>query len=598
MTRFALLAVLALPVISSEAPTARTQEISRAHSLSETQPPSDAAVAARVDSFMTRLEALGFNGAVLITRGGVPVVKRAWGWADRDKQIRADVRTTWSLGSVTKQFTAAAILRLEQQGRLHTTDSIRRSFPDAPPRKRDITIHQLLTHTAGFESDYAPTDYTPNTREEYVSRMFADPLRSPPGAEHFYSNAGYSLLAAIIEKITGKDFEAALTELVLAPAGMRETGYLLPHWDARRIAHGYDGGRDWGTIVDRLKAPGAPYWALRGNGGLQTTLTDMMQWDAMLRTSTIFADSTRTKFMTGYVDEGQGDSKYAYGWAVHKSRRGTNVVEHNGGNGIYVAEFKRFVDERITIFVASSVSDLPATPVIDAIESIVFGDVPVQMPPHVVAVTAAELTTYAGAWSTASGERVDIAAAAGKLRLSVGGPTLWLLLAAGDTAASERGATLGAKALTIVQSMAKGDAQPLFDALGGREPLVDLTQQVRGLAVDRTERLGQLKEITLLGSVPRPGGVFVSTVRLDYERAAVSNVIVWNGDGTVRDRVARPLAPAVFVRTGTNVFERFEMGGGRVPLAVRLEREPAAPAQLVVSSPTGQRLVLRRASRT
>ena len=252
---------------------------------------SDALIRARVGSHLDRLAALGYTGAVLVLRDGKPVVERAWGFADRDKGIRADTRSTWNLGSITKQFTAAAILKLEERGKLRTTDSITRWFPDAEGPKRAITIHQLLTHTAGFESDYAPGDYVPNTRAEYMARMLAAPLQSPPGTEHSYANSGYSMLAAIIEMVTGKEYEAALTELVLAPAGMTETGYLRPGWAPERITHGYQDGRDWGTIVDRLKVPGAPFWALRGNGGLQTTLADMTRWEHALTSNAVLTAS-------------------------------------------------------------------------------------------------------------------------------------------------------------------------------------------------------------------------------------------------------------------------------------------------------------------
>ena len=571
---------------SSLAPLPRSREISWP------QTPSDARLTARVDSLMSRLEALGFNGAVLITRAGAPIVKRAYGWADRDRHIRADARTSWSLGSITKQFTAAAILRLEEQGKLRTTDSIARWFPNAPAPKKHITIHQLLTHTAGFESDYAPTDYTPNTREQYMDRMLGAPLQSPPGAEHSYSNAGYSMLAAIIEKITGKTYEAALTALVLAPAGMRETGYSLPRWDSRRYAHGYENGRDWGTIVDRLKAPGAPYWAIRGNGGLQTTLSDMMKWDGVASTNVVLTDSSRRKWTTGYVNEGPaGESKYAYGWAVHKSRRGTTVVEHNGGNGVYVAEYKRFVDEGITIFVASSVAEFKASPVIDDVETLVFGG-DVKLPPAVVAIEAKSLAALAGRWRTASGDGLDVEARDGRLSVRAGGPAAWLMLSTGDTAAAPRAGEIGAQTLAIVQAMSRGDAKPLFDALHGTEPLDELTQQVKRLAADRAERLGALKDVTLLGAVPRQRGITVATVRLDFERAVVSNVLVWAPDGTLRDRMARPLAPAMFVPVAGGAFERVDLSGGPPSPPVRLERDAAG--QLALVSPRGTRVALTR----
>ncbi len=561
-------------------------------------PLPDSAIRARVGTYFDRLAGVGYSGAVLVLRNGSPIVERAVGFANREQGIRSDTRTTWNLGSITKQFTAAAILRLEELGTLHTTDSITRWFPEAKGPKRSITVHQLLTHTAGFESDYAPTDYTPNTRDEYMQRMLTAPLQSPPGAEHAYANAGYSMLAAIIEIITGKAYEVALTELVLAPAGMTETGYTRPNWSAARVSHGYENGADWGTIPDKLRVSGAPFWALRGNGGLQTTLADMAKWEKVATTGIVLTDSSRHKWMTGYVSEGgPGDSKYAYGWAVHPSARGTRVVEHNGGNGIFVAEWKRFVDEGISIFVASSVAELKASPVVEEIEKAVFGG-DYTLPPAAVAVDAASLAAVAGRWRTASGDALDIDTRSGQLSVTASGAATWLMLARGDTTQDARGAALATKSLVIVQGIAKGDAKPLFDALGGREPLDELTRQVQGLARDRAGRLGALRSVTLLGAVPRQregNTIYVATVRVDFERAVVSNVLVWGADGTLRDRIARPLAAALFVPIAGNAFQRLDLAGGPSAPAVRIERD-SAPARLTLVSPSGQRLILTKSS--
>ncbi|MEA3246058.1 MAG: serine hydrolase domain-containing protein, partial [Gemmatimonadota bacterium] len=366
-------------------------------------PVADSLIVRRVDEYMGRIAGRGFNGGVLVVRDGRVVVENSWGFANRDAGIRADARTVYNIGSITKQFTAAAILRLEELGKLHTTDSIARFFPQAPADKRHITLHQLLTHTAGFESDFAPTDYDPNTRDEYIGRMLAAPLRSPPGTEFSYANSGYSMLAAIIEIVTGKEYEQALTDLVLAPAGMTETGYTAPHWAKDRIAHGYEDGSDWGTIVDRITGPGRPYWALRGNGGLGTTLGDFARWDAALRSNRVLTDSSLRKFMTGYVNEGpQGRSKYAYGWAVTTTPRGTRLVTHNGGNGVYVAEWLRYVDEGVAIFVTSTNADIRATPVSQVVSHIVFGE-PYELPPRAVAAGAAALSAMAGTWRLPGG---------------------------------------------------------------------------------------------------------------------------------------------------------------------------------------------------
>jgi hypothetical protein len=316
----------------------------------------------------------------------------------------------------------------------------------------------------------------------------------------------------------------------------------------------------------------------------------MTRWEHALTSNAVLTASSRRKFMTGYVSEGgPGDSMYAYGWSVHPSERGTRVVEHNGGNGIYVAEFRRLVDERITIFVTSSVAELKASPVIDAVEHLVFGG-EVELPPAVVAVDEKTLAALAGRWKAPDGEPLDVEAADGRLMLRAGGPAAWLMLRVGDTSQSARGLELGAKALAIWQAASRGDAKPLYDALGGTEPLDRLTEQVKGLAADRAERLGALRNVSLLGTVPRQQGILVSTVRLDFERGVVSNALVWGPDGTLRSRVARPLAPAVFVPVGPGAFVRFDLSGGRPDPAIRLERD-GATGGIALVAPNGPRVV-------
>ena len=234
----------------------------------------------KLDEYLSRLEALGYSGGLAVVKGGETVLLKGYGQADREGGVPMRPDSVFNLGSITKPFTAAAILRLQELGKLKTSDPIARFFDGVPEDKAGITLEHLLTHSSGLESDFSPTDYEPTTREEYVRRALASKLLFAPGQGYEYANAGYSLLAAVVEKATGKDYETALGELVLKPAGMTETGYKAPRWAKARIAHGYRDGEDWGTILGRIQEPGAPYWALRGNGGLHTTLADMVRWNA------------------------------------------------------------------------------------------------------------------------------------------------------------------------------------------------------------------------------------------------------------------------------------------------------------------------------
>jgi CubicO group peptidase (beta-lactamase class C family) len=269
---------------------------------------ADADLGRKLDQYLGRLEKLGFSGTVLVAKDGKVVLEKGYGLADRERRIPMAADSVISIGSITKQFTAAAILKLEMQGKLRVEESIGRFFPTAPAEKAAITIHQLLTHTAGLDSDYGPSDYEAVSRDEILRRVFAAPLRSAPGKEHFYSNAGYSLLAAIVEIVAGQSYERFVRENLFEPAGMHATGYKLPKWRDGQVAHGYRDGQDWGTILDKPWAEDGPYWNLRGNGGIHSTAGDMYRWHVALEGEAILSKAAKEKFFKPHVAEGPGAS--------------------------------------------------------------------------------------------------------------------------------------------------------------------------------------------------------------------------------------------------------------------------------------------------
>jgi CubicO group peptidase (beta-lactamase class C family) len=302
----------------------------------------------------------GFEGVALVAKDGNVVLMKGYGTADREKSEPWAVDSLVSIGSITKQFTAAAILKLEMEGKLAVEDPIGKFFKDAPEDKRGITIHQLLTHTAGLESDFA-RDYEAVGRDEYVKRILASKLRGKPGDEHFYANSGYSLLAAIVEAASGQPYESYLREHLFLPAGMKETGYRTPTWEPRRVPVGYDGGKRWGTMLEKPWAPDGPYWALRGNGGIESTLADLWAWSRALDGDSVLSAAERKKMFTPYVKEGpNADSHYGYGWAIFTTPWKTKLVAHDGGNGIFSADFRRYVDDGIVVITGASDSKVKA----------------------------------------------------------------------------------------------------------------------------------------------------------------------------------------------------------------------------------------------
>jgi len=549
--------------VSFRAATLLPFAVSAGQAQSTSTLPTNAQVVTRVGEYMSRLESLGYTGGVLVVRDRQVVLSRSYGMANRATATRADTSTVYNLGSITKQFTAAAILRLEELGKLRTTDSIGRFFPQASADKRGITLHQLLTHTAGFNSDYSPTDYEPTTRAEYVRRMLAASLRSAPGSTFFYANSGYSMLAAIVEIVTGADYEIALRDLVLRPAGMLETGYKAPRWASARIAHGYQDGRDWGTIVDRIAMDGAPYWELRGNGGLHTTLGDIACWDAALDNRRVFTDSSRAKFMTGYVNEGQaGLSQYAYGWAVSRTSRGTRLVAHNGGNGVYVAELLRFVDDHVTIFVTSTVSELTATTAVRVVSRIVFGQ-PYELPPARVAAAPSTITAAAGTYQLADGSRLVLRVQDSRLMAEAVGQQAYALISMGDTASAPEAAALNTRSRAIAEAVVKGDVSLLRTALGAGGPdSAEVASQEAQMMEGRLQRFGAFKSVEVLGTVRGPEGGLQTTVRLNFERGGATNIYTWDRGGHILDIGARPYEAVELLPSENGEFRSFDARGG------------------------------------
>ena len=337
--------------------------------------PASDAIGDKLDRWLT---AADFKGNVLVRKGGATLLRKGYGIADRDNGVAYDAGTVFSIGSITKQFTAAAILKLEMQGKLQVDDTIGKYFKDVPGDKQAITLHQLLTHTSGLESDFAG-DYDPVLRDDYVKRIFASTLRTRPGEAFHYANSGYSLLGAIVEIVSGVSYERYLRDNLFLPAGMRDTGYTLPTWPPARIAVGYRDGKRWGRITEKPWAKDGPYWALRANGGIHSTLDDMLRWHVALSGDKVLSASAREKMFRRHVAEGGGaDTWYGYGWSIGASAWGGRLVEHNGGNGIFFADFLRYVDDDLVVILSTNDSEVRGGQISHALGRLAHGeDVPV-----------------------------------------------------------------------------------------------------------------------------------------------------------------------------------------------------------------------------
>lgn len=415
---------------------------------------------ARLDEYLTRAAAFGFAGAVLVAKDGQVILHGGYGLADRQRGIPITPETVFDIGSITKQFTASAILKLEEQGRLSVNDPIRYYLDGVPPDKAGITIHHLLTHSSGLQ-DVFGDDYEVMTRDSLVARALGSDLLWEPGVRYRYSNAGYSLLGAIIEKLSGRSYEAFLREELFVPAGLTQTGYRLPDWLKEKIARGYRQGVDWGTPLDKLWADDGPYWNLRANGGLLSTVGDLYRWNVALESGAVLSQLSRDKMFAPQVPENEErTSFYGYGWAVTPTMRGTNLIWHNGGNGYFFADFRRYVNEGMVLIFATN--ETVQREVERRVVRLLFGRAAEvePLPEARLTLSESQLAGYAGTYVFPSGLQVQVAVRSGQLMIPADDPQVSATFVAFpelDTGAQARLTGIDSFTAAVVAGMAAGN---------------------------------------------------------------------------------------------------------------------------------------------
>ena len=245
------------------------------------------------DSILSAAVPRGFSGVALVRKNGQPILRKAYGTAQRETMVPFATNTIVQIGSNTKDFTIVAILQLAHRGRLSLLDTLGRFFPNMPADKRGITVRQFVNHRSGLPHMIAP-DSTLVTRDDFLARVARVPLGFAPGSNELYSNPGFSVLAAIIEQLAGTTYDQYVADNILSPLGLRETGYLLPRFDRRRLAHGYNAGADKGSVLDLPHPADGPSWTLRGNGGMVSTVDDMAAfYQALFETEKLLPAAVR-----------------------------------------------------------------------------------------------------------------------------------------------------------------------------------------------------------------------------------------------------------------------------------------------------------------
>ncbi|WP_238474557.1 serine hydrolase [Maribacter algarum] len=329
----------------------------------------------RIDKYLNDGVENGFSGAVLIAEKGKPILAKGYGMANKEDVVPYTTTTVSTIGSVTKQFTATSILKLVELNKLELTDSVDKFFKNLPEDKREITVHHLLTHTAGFIDVIGDGDFDDIPRDKFFKTVFSTELLHKPGTKYAYSNVGYSILARIIEISSGQDYEKFLNRFLFKPAQMNQTGYFIPQWDENKIAIGYyNNTMNVGTMISRFNKIGKVTWTLKGNGGIHSTIEDMYKWYQALKNNTILSKELFKKLTTPYILEYEGQSSYyAYGWVIYNSDRNTKIISHNGGNAIFFHDFIWLPKEDILIIQFTNASSREAE-VAWTIEKMIFNE--------------------------------------------------------------------------------------------------------------------------------------------------------------------------------------------------------------------------------
>jgi CubicO group peptidase (beta-lactamase class C family) len=316
-----------------------------------------------------RARVSGFSGAVLVAVNGNPVYRDAFGPANRDLDVPNTPRTKFRIGSVTKQFTAAAILLLEERGELKTSDPLKAHLPDCPPAWADVTIHQLLSHTGGVPEHTTPLlmlDFgklaRPYTPERIVELVKDKPLDFAPGEKWRYSNTGYVLLGWVIETVSKRDYAAFMRENVFDPLGMADTGVEKAGEVLRHRATGYEGAGASVRVARHLHMS-LPHAA----GAMYSTVDDLLKWDRALAGHRLLSPGSAEKLFTAVKDD------YAYGFGVTR-RFGLRVQEHGGGIPGFVSRVCRYPDAGVFVAVLRNADGPPPTAVANELAAIVLGE--------------------------------------------------------------------------------------------------------------------------------------------------------------------------------------------------------------------------------
>ncbi len=308
-----------------------------------------------------------FMGAVLVAQDGKILLDKGYGFANLEWEIPNSPATKFRLGSITKQFTAASILLLEERGKLKVEDPVKKYMPDAPAAWDKVTIFHLLTHTSGIPSftsfpEYQSTEATPSTPEKLVARFREKPLEFEPGEKWNYSNSGYVLLGYLIEKISGQSYSEFVQQNIFTPLGMKDSGYDSHSAVIARRAAGYSRTPN-GQVNAGYLDMSIPFSA----GALYSTTEDLLRWEQGLFGGKVLSAASLTKMTTPFKQD------YAFGLGV-STKNGRKVIEHGGGIEGFNTQLTYYPGGKLVVVVLANLNGPFAGQIAGNLASVAHGE--------------------------------------------------------------------------------------------------------------------------------------------------------------------------------------------------------------------------------
>ena len=370
---------------------------------------------ARLDELVSRYGEWGFSGTVLVAHGDEVLLHKGYGSADREAGVANTVSTRHSSLSITKPILAMAVMRLAERRVVDLDEPLSTYLGPFPAPKSSATLHHLLTHTAGLAK--RGSDVGRPVRADFIQAMKNAPFESPPGLERRYSNAGYSLIAALVEEVTGKPWETVVREEIFGPAGMADSHFATDP-NAPATAVGYAGKvfapRPM-TLADGPPAMAELWWGAAGAAGVDGTVADLYRWLQAATTGRLVGTESAGRIFTAHIDD-QG-----YGWHIDTTADGSPRRWKGGGLPMYESKVAWYPEQDFLIVFAINNHFGWRVPLWNGLEKTLFG-AEVELPPRPIPDATTDMT---GSYRLGDGSLLTLEAMAP-----------WVLVTAQDQAAA------------------------------------------------------------------------------------------------------------------------------------------------------------------